>query len=163
MVQGGLYNGLMRALQQFGLADSFGTSDVPLLVLNVTYPLVPAEVSAFCAGKSAVLVLEEGTPEYIEKDLAQALRRLDVQTPIFGKDLLPAAGEYTVEVMAQGLLAFIERHLPDVDLGAARAWLAGTAARRADVAATLGPLPALTKLFILPKRAITFGASVVGM
>ena len=156
VVQGGLYNGLMRALQQFGLADAFGVSQVPLLVLNVTYPLVPAEVSAFCAGKSAVLVLEEGTPEYIEKDLAQALRRLDVQTPIFGKDLLPAAGEYTVEVMAQGLLAFIERHLPDVGLGAARAWLAGNAARRADVAATLGPLPARPPGFCIgcPERPV---------
>ena len=156
VVQGGLYNGLMRALQQFGLADAFGVSEVPLLVLNVTYPLVPAEVSAFCAGKSAVLVLEEGTPEYIEKDLAQALRRLDVQTPIFGKDLLPAAGEYTVEVMAQGLLAFIERHLPDVGLGAARAWLAGNAARRVDVAATLGPLPARPPGFCIgcPERPV---------
>ncbi len=156
VVQGGLYNGLMRALQQFGLADAFGVSEVPLLVLNVTYPLVPAEVSAFCAGKSAVLVLEEGTPEYIEKDLAQALRRLDVQTPIFGKDLLPAAGEYTVEVMAHGLLAFIERHLPDVGLSAARAWLAGNAARRADVATTLGPLPARPPGFCIgcPERPV---------
>ena len=156
VVQGGLYNGLMRALQQFGLADSFGVSQVPLLVLNVTYPLVPAEVSAFCAGKSAVLVLEEGTPEYIEKDLAQALRRLDVQTPIFGKDLLPAAGEYTVEVMAQGLLAFIEHHLRDVGLGAARAWLAGNAARRADVVTTLGPLPARPPGFCIgcPERPV---------
>ena len=142
MVQGGLYNGLVRALQQFGLADAFGASEIPLLVLNVTYPLVPEEVSRFCAGKSAVLVLEEGTPEYIEKDLAQALRRLDVHTPVHGKDLLPAAGEYTVEVMAQGLLAFAERHLLDLGLAKVRDWLAGNAARRADVAGALGPLPA---------------------
>ena len=142
VVQGGLYNGLVRALQQFGLADAFGASEIPLLVLNVTYPLVPEEVSRFCAGKSAVLVLEEGTPEYIEKDLAQALRRLDVHTPVHGKDLLPAAGEYTVEVMAQGLLAFAERHLLDLGLAKVRDWLAGNAARRADVAGALGPLPA---------------------
>ncbi len=50
-------------------------------VLNVTYPLVPGEVSAFCAGKRAVLVVEEGQPEYIERDVIAALRRLDVQTP----------------------------------------------------------------------------------
>ena len=41
IVQGGLYNSLIRALQQFGLADAFGDSGLPLLVLNVTYPLVP--------------------------------------------------------------------------------------------------------------------------
>jgi indolepyruvate ferredoxin oxidoreductase alpha subunit len=103
---------------------------------------VPAEVSAFCAGRRAVLVVEEGSPEYIEKDLVLALRRLDVQTPVHGKDMLPAAGEYTVEVLAQGLLAFCARHLPDVDLAPARAWLAANAQRRADVAAATGALPA---------------------
>ena len=86
VVQGGLTNALLRALRLLGLADDFGVSQLPLLILNVTYPLVPAEISAFCAGRRAVLVVEEGSPEYIEKDLAQALRRLDVQTPVHGKD-----------------------------------------------------------------------------
>ncbi len=141
VVQGGLHNALIRALQQLGLADAFGGSQLPMLVLNVTYPLVPAELSAFAAGKRALLVLEEGSPEYIEKDIVQALRRLDVQTAVHGKDLLPAAGEYNVEAIVPGLIAFVERHLPDVDVGAAKAWLAANAARRADVAATLGALP----------------------
>ncbi len=156
IVQGGLYNATIRALQQCGLADAFGTSELPLLVLNVTYPLVPEEVSGFCAGKRGVLVVEEGTPEYIEKDLAQALRRLDVQTPVHGKDMLPAAGEYTVEVIAQGLIAFADKHLPGVDLSAARAWLAGNAARRADVERTLGPLPARPPSFCVgcPERPV---------
>jgi indolepyruvate ferredoxin oxidoreductase alpha subunit len=156
IVQGGLYNAAIRALQQCGLADAFGASELPLLVLNVTYPLVPEEVSAFCAGKSAVLVIEEGTPEYIEKDLAQALRRLDVQTQVHGKDLLPAAGEYTVEVIAQGLIAFADARLPGVDLSGARSWLAGNAARRADVETTLGPLPARPPSFCVgcPERPV---------
>ncbi len=156
VVQGGLYNALVRALQVLGLADAFGESALPLLVLNVTYPLVPAELSAFAAGKRALLVLEEGSPEYIEKDLVLALRRQDVQTPVHGKDLLPAAGEYTVEAMLPGLLAFCERHLPDVDLGPARAWLAATAARRADVDQTLGPLPARPPGFCIgcPERPV---------
>ena len=156
IVQGGLYNAAMRALQQCGLADAFGASELPLLVLNVTYPLVPEEVSAFCAGKSAVLVIEEGTPEYIEKDLAQALRRLDVQTQVHGKDLLPAAGEYTVEVIAQGLIAFADARLPGVDLSGARSWLAGNAARRADVETTLGLLPARPPSFCVgcPERPV---------
>ena len=38
----------------------FGASRVPIYVLNVVYPLVPEEVRAFCAGKRAVLVVEEG-------------------------------------------------------------------------------------------------------
>jgi indolepyruvate ferredoxin oxidoreductase, alpha subunit len=156
IVQGGLYNALMRSLQLLGLADAFGASELPLLVLNVTYPLVPAELSAFCTGRSAVLVLEEGNPEYIEKDLAQALRKLDVQTPVHGKDLLPAAGEYTVEVIVQSLIAFVEQHLPAVDLTAARAWLAGNTQRRIDVNQVLGPLPARPPGFCIgcPERPV---------
>ncbi len=156
VVQGGLFNAVQRALQQLGLADAFGQSQIPLHVLNVTYPLVPSELSAFCAGKRAVLVLEEGSPEYIEKDLMQALRRLDVQTPVHGKDLLPPTGEYSVEVVAQGLIRFCELHLPDVDLAPAKAWLAGNAQRRADVAQAMGPLPARPPGFCVgcPERPV---------
>ncbi|HEX6363442.1 MAG TPA: indolepyruvate ferredoxin oxidoreductase subunit alpha [Albitalea sp.] len=156
VVQGGLTNALLRALQQLGLADDFGATDVPVLVLNVTYPLVPAELSAFCAGKRAVLVVEEGSPEYIEKDILQALRRLDVQVPVHGKDMLPAAGEYTVEAIAQGLVAFAGRHLPSLDLAAPRAWLAGNAERRAAVAAQVGALPARPPNFCVgcPERPV---------
>src|ERR671937_2870827 len=49
--QGGLYNAVIRALQTLGLADAFGTAKVPLYCMNVTYPMVPEELSAFCAGK----------------------------------------------------------------------------------------------------------------
>lgn len=141
VVQGGLYNTLVRALQLMGLADGAGAAALPILVLNVTCPLAPGEIGRFCAGRRAVLVLEEGSPEYIEKDLVQILRRQDQPTPVHGKDLLPGAGEYSAEVMVQGLIAFIERHLPQADLAPARAWLADNAARRADAAALLGTLP----------------------
>ncbi|MCC2098244.1 MAG: indolepyruvate ferredoxin oxidoreductase, partial [Hyphomicrobiales bacterium] len=45
IVQGGLYNGLIRALQEIGMADAFGQTDIPILALNVVYPLVPDEIS----------------------------------------------------------------------------------------------------------------------
>ena len=130
IVQGGLCNGLVRALQQLGLADAFGSVDIPLLVLNVTYPLVPDELVEFCAGKRAVLVVEEGQPEYIEQELATMLRRRDLQTPLHGKDLLPAAGEYTVEVMAAALAA-VRAALPAAASGGRRARPGSTATARA--------------------------------
>jgi indolepyruvate ferredoxin oxidoreductase, alpha subunit len=156
VVQGGLYPALIRSLQRVGLADAFGASRIPLLVLNVTYPLVPAEVGSFCAGRHAVLVLEEGYPAYIEKDLSLALRQRDVQTPVHGKDLLPAAGEYTVEALVPALVAYLERHAPDIDTSAARAWLAANTTRRADVAQALGPLPARPPGFCVgcPERPV---------
>jgi hypothetical protein len=94
VVQGGLYNALVRSLQQLGLANAWGDSDIPILVLNVTYPLVPDEIADFCADKQAVMVIEEGQPEYIEQDIATLLRRRGVNTALHGKDWLPLAGEY---------------------------------------------------------------------
>ncbi|HEY1225855.1 MAG TPA: indolepyruvate ferredoxin oxidoreductase subunit alpha, partial [Ramlibacter sp.] len=142
IVQGGLHNGLVRSLQQLGLADAFGNSDIPLLVLNVTYPLVPEQVAEFCVGKRGVLVVEEGQPEYIEQEIATHLRRRDVQTRLHGKDLLPMGGEYGVEVLSQGLVQFAGAYLPGPTTEQARRWLDANRERRAAVAAALDkPLP----------------------
>ena len=157
IVQGGLYNTLVRALQQLDLADAFGTSDLPMLVLNVTYPIVPDEVVAFCAGKRAVLVVEEGQPEYIEREILATIHRTCAATALHGKDLLQMAGEYTVEVIAAGLASFAERHLADVEVGRGRAWLTANAKRRGDVAARLGhALPARPPGFCIgcPERPV---------
>lgn len=122
ILQGGLYNTTLRALQQAGLANGTGESDIPLLVLNVVYPLVPSQIAAFCAGKRAVLVVEEGQPEFIEQDIATQLRRADLQTRLHGKDLLPMGGEYTAEILLKGITAFVEKHLPAFDASAANAF-----------------------------------------
>jgi len=143
IVQGGLYNTLIRTLQQFDLSDAFGVSSLSILVLNVTYPLVPNELVDFCKDKSAVLLLEEGQPEYIEQELALMLRRLDLQTPLHGKDMLPSGGEYTAEVMADGLLKFLSRHEPMAVPESTREWLQTNSIRRQDVQSMLGsPVPA---------------------
>jgi indolepyruvate ferredoxin oxidoreductase alpha subunit len=107
---GGMYNSVMRALQQLGLADVYGTSLVPLYVMNVAYPLIDDELVEFCTGKTAVLMVEEGAPEYIEQSLNTILRRRDLQTRVSGKDVLPMGGEYTAPVLVKGLAAFIGRH-----------------------------------------------------
>ena len=137
VVQGGVSHTLLRALQELGLCDAFGASQIPMLVLNVTYPLVPEQLAGFAVGKQAVLVVEEGQPEYIEQEFATLLRRRDIQTPLHGKDMLPHAGEYTVEVLAHGLVDWLARYAPDIDTLPARTWLQGNAANRATVAKQL--------------------------
>ena len=74
-------------------------------MLNVAYPLVPDEVKDFCAGKRAVLVVEEGNPDYVEQQINTELRRADIQTRVLGKGCLPRAGEYTSESLINGLAA----------------------------------------------------------
>lgn len=115
--QGGMYNAVIRALQQIGLADAFGESAIPIYCLNVTYPLVPSEVTAFCASKRAVLMVEEGQPAYLEDAVNAILRKSDVQTRVMGKGLLPTAGEYTGEAVLHGVARFVEGAVPKgVDL-----------------------------------------------
>src|SRR2546426_4828119 len=87
VMQGGMYNTALRALEILGLADGFGESRVPLYVLNVTYPLIDAELVRFCAPKRAILIIEEGQPEFIEQAVNTILRRADVATRIEGKSM----------------------------------------------------------------------------
>ena len=110
IMQGGLYNTVMRALQQLGLADVYGESLIPLYVLNVTYPIIDDEMAAFCAGKSAVLMVEEGAPEFLEQALHTLLRRRDLNTKVGGKDVLPMGGEYTAQVVVNGIREFLLTH-----------------------------------------------------
>jgi len=113
IAQGGLFNTLNRALELLDLSDSFANTKVPLYVLNVTYPLIPNEVQSFCTGKRAVLIVEEGQPEFIEHELNTILRRVDLQTRVVGKAVLPSAGEYTAQVMRDGLVKFLQQWAPD--------------------------------------------------
>jgi len=112
VVQGGLYNSLLRAMERLGLANVYGRSRVPLYVMNVAYPLVDAQLLRFCAGKRAVLLVEEGQPNFIEQGIASVLRRHDLQTKLVGKDPFPMAGEYSPEVLHKGLRTFFAEHRP---------------------------------------------------
>lgn len=114
VMQGGMYNGVIRALQRLGLADIHGDTDIPLYVLNVTYPLVNEEFLEFCEGKSSILVVEEGQPEFIEQALGSMLYRAGSSVELHGKDMLPMAGEYTGQVMLDGLEAFLKKAAPDL-------------------------------------------------
>ncbi len=121
VVQGGMYNGVIRALQRLGLANIYGDADVPLYVLNVTYPLIASEFLAFCDGKEAVLVIEEGQPEFIEQQLGSYLYRAGSQVKLYGKGVLPMAGEYTGQVMLDGVTAFLKAAAPQMLPGQVRA------------------------------------------
>jgi indolepyruvate ferredoxin oxidoreductase alpha subunit len=109
ILQGGMYNGVLRALQLLGLADVFGNTQVPLYVLGVTYPLVDEEVLAFCEGKQAVLVVEEGQPDFIAQNIHTLLHRAGSRTEVQGKDVLPMGGEYTGAVLLKGVGEFLRQ------------------------------------------------------
>ncbi len=114
ILQGGLYNNVNRALELLGLSDPFGNSSIPLYVMNVTYPVIDDEVTGFCEGKRAVLLVEEGQPDFIEQNIQTILRRADATAKLHGKDLLPVAGEYTPAAVTKGVLAFVQKYAPEL-------------------------------------------------
>ncbi len=112
VLQGGMYNGVMRALQRLGLADIRGRTDVPLYVLNVTYPLIDEEFLDFARDKDAVLVVEEGQPNHIEQAFGAMLHKARFATRLYGKDPFPTAGEYTGAVMLEAVRGFLAATAP---------------------------------------------------
>ena len=156
VVQGGLYNGLLRALRTLGLADAFGASRLPILALNVVYPLVPEEISDFARDKKAILVLEEGQPEFIEQEIATFLRRADVPARLHGKDCMHMAGEYNLEAMVRGLAKFVGMHATHLDTSAGTTWMDTVRGTKEKAAATLGALPARPPTFCVgcPERPV---------
>ena len=114
ILQGGMYNTTIRCLELLGLSNAFGDSKIPHYVLNVTYPLIEEEIKNFCLGKRAVLVIEEGQPDFIEQNINSILRKADIQTKVHGKDVLPMAGEYTAAAVTKGVLKFVEMYAPQL-------------------------------------------------
>jgi len=156
VVQGGLYNGLMRALRLLGLADDFGASRIPIYVLNAVYPLVPDEVTLFSKTRTAILVIEEGQPEFIEQEIAMHLRRADLQTKLHGKDVLQMAGDYSAELMVRGLTKFLAKYAPQLDVISGTSWLEKNDQTRKKAAELLGSMPQRPPTFCVgcPERPV---------
>lgn len=114
ITQGGMYNGVQRALNRLGLADIYGESDVHLLCLNAVYPLCESQIVEFARGKDAVLVVEEGQPNFIEQSIGHMFYQNDLKAKLLGKGVFPVAGEYTGQVVIDGLSVFVRDHAPDL-------------------------------------------------
>ncbi len=152
VLQGGLYNSTLRALELLGCADTFGHTKIPLYCLNVTYPLVPDEWVRFCSGKKAVLIVEEGQPEFIEHAANQILRKHDVQARLIGKDLLPSTGEYSVDVLRRGLSEFIGKWAPQLRAASSVRGLPTSGAVGSGAVAETPLVPAARLAALVPPR-----------
>ena len=114
IMQGGLWNTVARGLHVLGLGDVHGRTPVPLLILNALHPLVPEELIAFLRGKSHVFVVEEGMPNYIERELKALAHEARLDVEIHGKELLSPHGEYVPALVVGGLRKFFTLAPPSI-------------------------------------------------
>ena len=120
VMQGGMYNTALRALECSGSPTCSAKAAVPLYVLNVTYPLIDAEFVRFCAGKRAILIIEEGQPEFIEQAVNTILRRADIQTRDRRQEHAADGGRIYRRRHEGGRAEFIAAYRPDCSPRGAR-------------------------------------------
>jgi indolepyruvate ferredoxin oxidoreductase alpha subunit len=138
VMQGGLWNTVARGLHALGLADVHGRTPVPLLVLNALHPLVPEELIGFLRGKRHVLVVEEGMPNYIERELGALAHEARLEVEVHGKHLLSPHGEYVPALVIGGLRKFFAvARLATVSLTAIEDRYAALTAHQASARAAL--------------------------
>src|SRR3989475_9575771 len=113
-MQGGLWTTVARGLQVLGLGDVHGRTPVPMLILNALHPLVPEELIGFLRGKSHVFVVEEGMPNYLERELKAFAHEARLDVEIHGKELLSPHGEYVPALVVGGLRKFFTLAPPSI-------------------------------------------------
>src|SRR6185436_8196478 len=114
IMQGGMWNGVARGLNVLGLADVRGRTPIPMLVLNALHPLVPEELIGFLRGKQHVFVVEEGMPNFIERELKALAHEARLDVEIHGKELLSPHGEYVPALVVGGLRKFFTLAPPSI-------------------------------------------------
>jgi indolepyruvate ferredoxin oxidoreductase alpha subunit len=138
VMQGGQYNTTLRALATLGAADPFGDTVVSLLVLNAIHPLVPEEILEFLENKRHVLVVEEGQPDLIEREVKALAHDARLAVEIHGKDLFGRYGEYVSQVVTTGLKEFLLLARPTaVSVAEVERRFGALNAHRADLRAAL--------------------------
>lgn len=107
ITHGSIYNSLIRALHLLGEADLKGNSNISILNLNSTFPIVPNEIESFSMDKDTVLVVEEGMPNLIEQQIISVVHKKGLKTRIIGKEIMPYDGEFSPQHILDGLSKFL--------------------------------------------------------
>lgn len=78
----------------------------PVYSLHCLYPIVESEVINFLSNKEKVLIVEEGMPNFLEKEIRAAAQAMGLKTKILGKEIIPKAGEVSYETILSGISRF---------------------------------------------------------
>lgn len=96
-------NSLLSVSPQF----SFG---IPLLSLHAVFPLVEDELAEFLDGKDEVLVIEEGEPALLEREILSVAQRIGWSGKVVRDECLPTTGELTTDLVTESVRQFLEHN-----------------------------------------------------
>jgi indolepyruvate ferredoxin oxidoreductase alpha subunit len=88
-------------------ASSQFTFGVPLLSLHALFPLVEDELAEFLDGKDEVLVIEEGEPALLEREIRAIAQQIGWTRRIVRGEYLPTTGELTTDDLIKGFAEFL--------------------------------------------------------
>ncbi len=122
ITQGGLFNSLMTVLSDLKLGNLFGDVAVDLLTLNVLFPLDPEEIKAFLIGKDKILIVEQGEPNIIEREIKTIAFDSKLDIEIYGKNresgegYIPLTEALNYDVLLSPVAAFFleQTSLPQI-------------------------------------------------
>ncbi|MCX7967742.1 MAG: thiamine pyrophosphate-dependent enzyme [Armatimonadetes bacterium] len=83
---------------------SFG---IPLLSLHALFPIVEDELAEFLEGKDEVLIVEEGEPSFLEREIRAIAQQIGWTGRIVRSEFLPTTGELTTDIVTDGLTKFL--------------------------------------------------------
>ncbi|MCB6145763.1 hypothetical protein LHK12_13870 [Providencia rettgeri] len=69
--------------------------------------MIDDEFERFCRHKKAILVLEEGQPNFVEQNVANILRQRKIDIALHGKDMLPMAGNIILQQCLRVYVRFL--------------------------------------------------------
>ncbi|MER3445669.1 MAG: hypothetical protein C4291_02010 [Candidatus Dadabacteria bacterium] len=113
-------HGILTSTVQKVLA-SMG-NECPIYSLHCLYPIVEDELIRFLSDKETVLIVEEGMPNLIEKEIRAISQSNGLTTRILGKGIIPKAGEISYETVIEGLSRFFgvsvnsNGGIPDIEI-----------------------------------------------
>ena len=74
IVQGGLYNTLNRAMELLSCSDAYGHAQIPVYVMNVTYPVIEDEILVTATGHENLSAAVPKRAEEVERVMAEGRR-----------------------------------------------------------------------------------------
>jgi indolepyruvate ferredoxin oxidoreductase alpha subunit len=100
------YGYVKDALSWLGISD-----DVALLKIGTPYPIPEELVERTLINADKILVVEELEP-FVEMQVRVLAHKKGITDPIFGKDLLPLAGELSVTTVMQAICTMTDTSMP---------------------------------------------------